>query len=51
MEELTYAQQMILEEVQKKQRPESFQDLPWGEYNDYNDYNDCHGDYYDADYN
>lgn len=42
MEELTYAQEVILEEVQKKQQPESFQD-----YLDY--YSDFHGDYYDID--
>ena len=46
---LTYAQQCILEKmINQKKDNSSFQDY-WTEYEEYyNDYNDCHGDYYDS---
>lgn len=44
-EERTFAQQAILEMVEKKNSALNFQD-----HEDYydSDYNDCHGDYYDS---
>lgn len=49
MEELTFAQQLILGvAVQKNRDALEFQNL-WSNYSEnYDDYNDCHGDYYDA---
>lgn len=49
MEELTYAQKVILRRVQDKNGAQLFQDH-WTEYEESygTDYNDCHGDYYDA---
>ena len=46
---MTFAQQAILEMVEKKKPAENFQDH-WTEYSEYydSDYNDCHGDYYDS---
>jgi len=35
MEELTYAQEVILQKVQEKQKPQSFDNYNWGEYMDY----------------
>jgi hypothetical protein len=48
METKTFAQQAILEMVERKNQTRNSQDH-WIEYSEtYNDYNDCHGDYYDA---
>lgn len=43
--ELTFAQEVILKKIQEKGDEQMFQDNE--DYYD-TDYNDCHGDYYDA---
>jgi hypothetical protein len=54
METRTFAQQAILEMVERKVKTQDFQDHwarqeeSYGDYDDYDDYSDSHGDYYDA---